>query len=92
MLSTLVGLLVVNVPLLLLPSSWQECTIVKGKPQVLGEDWWLLSPKAAGKFQRCGLHTVIESLSPHRYICVWEPREPALVECVLGSNPQCPNI
>ena len=59
----------------------------KSEPRSLGEGWWLLSPKAAGSFQRCGLHTVVESSCPHRYICVWEPRDPVLVECILGSRP-----
>ena len=40
----------------------------------LGDGWWLMSPRAAGKFQQCGLHRVIESNGAHRYLCAWEPR------------------
>jgi hypothetical protein len=53
----------------------------------LGDGWLQLSDKNSGTFQRCGLHTVIESGGHHRFLCLWEPRSDALVEAVTGASP-----
>jgi hypothetical protein len=53
----------------------------------LGDGWWLMSPRAAGKFQQCGLHRVIESNGAHRYLCAWEPRAPDVAHVLRSPSP-----
>ena len=53
----------------------------------MGDGWWRLSPRGAGKLQQCGLHRVVESNGAHRFLCAWESRAPDVAEVLRSPMP-----